>query len=162
MQLHLICALSLFVVAGAVVADDQQQQQQQQPLRQQQQQQPNALTGWLNQLRSYLPSAEKAKTSVVDQVVDSARAKAASVKVSPLTLEGWRATLHPSSTAATGPGEPEEWWVLVTGGNRTCLGGREDCVTVEKAFNVMNPNPNPIYNAMIYQKKKILSFCANA
>ena len=152
MQLRLIYSYTLSLsVAGAIVAADHQQQ----PLRQQE---PNALAAWLDKLRSYLPSTENAKASV-DQAVDSARAKAASVNLSPLTLDGWRATLHPSSTAATGPGEPEEWWVLVTGGNRTCLGGREDCVTVEKAFNVMRSSLIPshrIYDTMRYDLAFVL------
>ncbi|KAF7558776.1 hypothetical protein G7046_g5380 [Stylonectria norvegica] len=51
-------------------------------------------------------------------------------KLSVLTLENWQKTLYePVAPDAT---TPEEWWVLVSGGPKTCFG---HCEVVEKAFN---------------------------
>ncbi|KAK3955522.1 hypothetical protein QBC32DRAFT_333364 [Pseudoneurospora amorphoporcata] len=50
-------------------------------------------------------------------------------KVERLTLSNWKDTLYaPVQPAAT---SPEEWWVLVTGGNKTCFGR---CGPVDEAF----------------------------
>jgi len=52
------------------------------------------------------------------------------INIESLTLQGWKDTLYaPVKPEAT---QPEEWWVLVTGGNKTCFG---HCGPVEKAFN---------------------------
>ncbi|KAK3315370.1 hypothetical protein B0H66DRAFT_343106 [Apodospora peruviana] len=70
------------------------------------------------------PSADKVPP------VDAAKAKVGSKKIETLTLQNWKETLyrpvHPDAT------QPEEWWVLVTGGNKTCFG---HCLKVETAFN---------------------------
>lgn len=47
-----------------------------------------------------------------------------------LTLNNWQSTLRNSVTPASAG--PEEWWVLITGGNKTCYG---QCEGAEKAFN---------------------------
>lgn len=50
-------------------------------------------------------------------------------KVERLTLSNWKDTLYaPVQPGAT---TPEEWWVLVTGGNKTCFGR---CGPVDQAF----------------------------
>jgi len=56
---------------------------------------------------------------------DAAAAKAGGKKLDILTLDNWKSVLH-SSTG------PEEWWVLLTGGNKTCFGF---CDQVNKAYN---------------------------
>jgi len=91
----------------------------------------------------------------VEPVAAPAKAKAKKVgpkKIESLTLHGWNETLFaPVKPGAT---SPEEWWVLITGGNKTCFGatpitphnidaptlltsilmtGR--CLELEKAFN---------------------------
>ncbi|RDA94823.1 hypothetical protein CP533_4318 [Ophiocordyceps camponoti-saundersi (nom. inval.)] len=62
--------------------------------------------------------------------VAALEAKMGSMRMSTLTLENWKNTLY----GPVGPGAtvPEEWWVLITGRNKTCYG---HCGKVEKAFN---------------------------
>ncbi|KAI9884508.1 MAG: 39S ribosomal protein L24, mitochondrial [Watsoniomyces obsoletus] len=120
LQYPLITLLSLTV---SLTSAEPQQPQQQHPLR-----------SILSKIQSYIPSANPQR--VVESVIGHTRAYSAAHRIDPLTLNGWRAILKPSTTAATGPGEPEEWWVLVTGRNKTCPsieGG--GCVRLEKAFN---------------------------
>ncbi|KAI0181622.1 hypothetical protein GGR52DRAFT_46215 [Hypoxylon sp. FL1284] len=62
--------------------------------------------------------------------VAAAAAKAGSLNMDILSLNTWKDTLYapvkPESTT------PEEWWVLITGGNKTCFG---HCGKIEAAFN---------------------------
>ncbi|OAA60945.1 peptidyl-tRNA hydrolase [Niveomyces insectorum RCEF 264] len=58
-----------------------------------------------------------------------------------LTLNNWKNTLYqPVQPGAT---EPEEWWVLITGRNKTCFG---HCGTIEKAFGGAAPKLASIPN----------------
>jgi hypothetical protein len=42
------------------------------------------------------------------------------MRLNVLTLENWKQTLYePVSAGAT---TPEEWWLLISGGNKTCYG----------------------------------------
>ncbi len=119
LQYSLITVLSLTSLTSAA-------QEQQHPLR-----------SFMSKLSSYIPSTNPQK--VVESVIGHTRANAAAHHIEQLTLNGWRATLKPSTTAATGPGEPEEWWVLVTGRNKSCPSvddGSGGCEKLEKAFNV--------------------------
>ncbi|PHH85020.1 hypothetical protein CDD83_1030 [Cordyceps sp. RAO-2017] len=62
--------------------------------------------------------------------VAALEAKVGSMRLSTLTLENWKETLYePVKSGAT---TPEEWWVLITGRNKTCYG---HCGKVEQAFN---------------------------
>jgi hypothetical protein len=56
-------------------------------------------------------------------------AKGVSKKMAILTLENWKDTLYAPVKDAT---KPEEWWILITGRNKTCFG---HCEKVEAAFN---------------------------
>ncbi|KAI1780862.1 hypothetical protein F4818DRAFT_19251 [Hypoxylon cercidicola] len=62
--------------------------------------------------------------------VAAAEAKAGSLNLDILGLNTWKDTLYgpvkPESTT------PVEWWVLITGGNKTCFG---HCGKIETAFN---------------------------
>ncbi|KAI0025920.1 hypothetical protein F4780DRAFT_789393 [Xylariomycetidae sp. FL0641] len=62
--------------------------------------------------------------------VAAAEAKAGSMQMDILSLDNWKDVLYapvkPDTTT------PEEWWVLITGGNKTCFG---HCDKVEAAFN---------------------------
>ncbi|OTB01049.1 hypothetical protein M426DRAFT_323830 [Hypoxylon sp. CI-4A] len=62
--------------------------------------------------------------------VAAAEAKAGELNLDILSLNNWKETLYrpvkPENT------EPEEWWVLITGGNKTCFG---HCGQIETAFN---------------------------
>lgn len=52
--------------------------------------------------------------------VEAAEAALGSTQVNVLTLHNWKETLYGPVTA--GQTEPTEWWVLVSGGNKTCFG----------------------------------------
>lgn len=68
----------------------------------------------LGKAMSYLPNPG------THDAVAALEAKMGSMRMSTLTLENWRDTLYehvaPDATA------PDEWWVLLTGRNRTCFG----------------------------------------
>lgn len=55
-----------------------------------------------------VPASAKTKT----------KSNAKSMEV--LTFKNWNETLH--SVVKPGATTPEEWWVLITGGNKTCFG----------------------------------------
>ena len=60
------------------------------------------------------------KPIVSSNTESAATGTVATKKVERLTLSNWKDTLYaPVQPAAT---TPEEWWVLVTGGNKTCFG----------------------------------------
>ncbi|KAI1108774.1 hypothetical protein F5Y14DRAFT_434926 [Nemania sp. NC0429] len=80
--------------------------------------------GYFESFASKLPSPNK-----YDPVA-AAAAKAGSNKLDIISLHNWEDTLYGPVT--TGSTTPEEWWVLVTGGNKTCFG---HCGKVEAAFN---------------------------
>ncbi|KAG8164413.1 hypothetical protein KVR01_006331 [Diaporthe batatas] len=79
---------------------------------------------FLGQFGSYVPNPSK------HDPVGAAEAKLGEMKLNVLTLDNWKDTLYepvkPEST------KPEEWWVLISGGNKTCFG---HCLKVEEAFN---------------------------
>jgi len=85
---------------------------------------------YFDKISSYIPnipSPNKAH-SLVD--AHEAAAKAGGKTLHILTLNDWEQTIRgsvkPDSTT------PEEWWVLISGGNKTCFG---HCGQVEAAFN---------------------------
>lgn len=81
---------------------------------------------WFDKVSSYIPNPSKPHT--VD--INAAAAKAGGNALNILTLSTWEDTIRSSVKPVSS--EPEEWWVLVTGGNKTCFGR---CETVEKAYN---------------------------
>ncbi|KAL6400695.1 uncharacterized protein AUP68_16409 [Ilyonectria robusta] len=78
---------------------------------------------FIGQMGSYIPNPGS-----YDPVA-ALEAKTGAMKLSTLTLENWQQTLYepvgPETTT------PEEWWVLVSGRNKTCYGR---CDKVETAF----------------------------
>lgn len=69
---------------------------------------------FLGQFGSYIPSPNK------HDPVQAAEAKVGEMKLNVLTLNNWKDTLYsPVSAEQT---TPEEWWVLISGGNKTCFG----------------------------------------
>ncbi|KAG6037573.1 hypothetical protein E4U41_004907 [Claviceps citrina] len=62
--------------------------------------------------------------------VAALEAKLGSMRLSTLTLENWKETLY--EPVAADSTVPTEWWVLISGRNKTCFG---HCGTIEKAFN---------------------------
>lgn len=69
---------------------------------------------FLGNMGAYIPSPGR------HDPVAAHQAKVGSLKLHTLTLDNWRETLLEPVTEYTT--EPEEWWVLTTGGNRTCYG----------------------------------------
>lgn len=69
---------------------------------------------FLGNFGSYIPNPNK------HDPVGAAEAKIGEMKMDILTLDNWKDTLYspvkPESTT------PEEWWVLITGRNKTCFG----------------------------------------
>jgi len=79
---------------------------------------------YLDKFLSYVPNPNLSKH------VEAAAAKAAGYNVDVLHLDNWKETIQPAAKSyANGP---EEWWVLITGGNKTCFGM---CTKVETAYN---------------------------
>ena len=69
---------------------------------------------FLGQMSSYIPNPG------AHDPVAALEAKVGSMRMHTLTLENWKDTLYePVAPRAT---VPEEWWVLVTGRNKTCFG----------------------------------------
>jgi len=81
---------------------------------------------WFDKISSYLPTPRKPHT--VD--INAAAAKAGGKALHIFTLNDWESTIR--SSVKEYSTQPEEWWVLVTGGNKTCFGL---CNKVETAFN---------------------------
>ena len=81
---------------------------------------------WFDKISSYIPNPSKPHT--VD--INAAAAKAGGKALNVLTLNDWESTIRSSVKPVSSA--PEEWWVLVTGGNKTCFGL---CNGVETAFN---------------------------
>jgi len=61
---------------------------------------------------------------------EAAAAKAGGKNLNILSIDNWKSTLRSSVTASSKG--PQEWWVLLTGGNKTCFG---QCDGVNKAYN---------------------------
>ncbi|CAN8104421.1 unnamed protein product [Discula destructiva] len=77
---------------------------------------------------SYIPNPNR------HDPVHAAETKAGPSKTDILTLSNWKETVYaPVSAQST---KPEEWWVFITGGNKTCFG---HCGRVEAAFNQSAP-----------------------
>lgn len=69
---------------------------------------------FLGKFGSYIPNPGR------HDPVAALEAKTGAMKMHTLTLENWKDTLYePVSEGAT---KPEEWWILTTGGNKTCYG----------------------------------------
>ena len=77
--------------------------------------------GWFNKAKSYIPTATPVvpPQKVVEKVISAK-------DVTPFTLDTWQSALEPSS-------EPQDWYLYVTGGNKTCFGR---CGCADAAFNV--------------------------
>src|SRR5450432_2509349 len=79
---------------------------------------------YFDKISSYIPNPNR------EHPVEAAAAKAGGKTIDILNINNWKSILQPESKAY---GEkPEEWWVLLTGGNKTCYGA---CGKIEAAFN---------------------------
>ncbi|TAQ83664.1 hypothetical protein B7494_g8010 [Chlorociboria aeruginascens] len=79
---------------------------------------------WFDKISSYIPNPNK------EHPVEDAAANIAGRTVKTLTLNNWESTIR--SSVKPDSATPEEWWILLTGGNKTCFGL---CHGVETAFN---------------------------
>jgi len=75
---------------------------------------------WFDTAKSYVETTINPPTMAASSTISS-------LKVTELTASNWQSTLKTSS--ATGP---ENWMILISGGNKTCGG---ECVGVEEAWN---------------------------
>ncbi|KAH9893840.1 hypothetical protein F4778DRAFT_748651 [Xylariomycetidae sp. FL2044] len=94
--------------------------------------------GYEAQFQEYLGKAQGYYEKIASKIphpnrydpIAAAEAKAGSMKLDVIGLNNWRETLYdPVKPDAT---TPEERWLLITGGNRTCFG---HCGKIEAAFN---------------------------
>ncbi|KAI1328586.1 hypothetical protein F5Y16DRAFT_419748 [Xylariaceae sp. FL0255] len=81
-------------------------------------------SGYFEKFTSKIPSPNK-----FDPVA-AAEAKIGASKIHVLSLNNWKDTLYEPVTP--GSTEPEGWWLLISGRNKTCFG---HCDKVEAAFN---------------------------
>jgi len=79
---------------------------------------------WFEKIQSFLPNPAEAHSP------EAAAAKVGGKTLNVLTLSGWEHTIRSSVKASST--KPEEWWVFITGGNKTCFG---HCLQSEIAFN---------------------------
>jgi len=115
MRISTISALALPLLAAAT--------QQESPLDQVKAQ----AQYYFDKISSYIPSPNKPHTTVE---AHEAAAKAGGKTLHVLTLNNWEETIRGSVKPASS--SPEEWWLLISGGNKTCFG---HCGQVETAFN---------------------------
>ncbi|KAJ5661839.1 uncharacterized protein N7477_009455 [Penicillium maclennaniae] len=74
--------------------------------------------GWFNKAKAIVP------TAVPSEPIVKLAEKVSEKSVTPITLSNWQPTLEPSS-------EAKDWYIYVTGGNKTCFGR---CDRADKAF----------------------------
>lgn len=86
--------------------------------------------GWFDKAKSYLPTATPV-IPVIEKLADAPKQALQELTVTPFNTSNWQSLLTPAS-------QPEDWFVFITGGNKSCFGR---CDTAEKAFNVSTP-PN--------------------
>lgn len=77
-----------------------------------------------NKISSFLPNPN------TQHPVEAAAAKAGALNINVLNINNWKSTIQPNTR--TYGDKPDEWWVLFTGGNKTCYG---QCTRMETAFN---------------------------
>lgn len=78
------------------------------------------IQGWFNKAKNLVPTAVP-----VDPIQKMAE-KVSEKRVTPVTMQNWQSILTPAEDA-------QDWYIFVTGGNKTCFGR---CDVAEKAFNV--------------------------
>lgn len=69
---------------------------------------------YLDKMGSYIPNPGK------HDPVAALEAKLGSMRLSTLTLDNWKETLY--EPVAPNAKNPTEWWVLISGRNKTCFG----------------------------------------
>ncbi|KAL3427190.1 hypothetical protein PVAG01_00699 [Phlyctema vagabunda] len=85
---------------------------------------------YLQKVQSYLPALPNPNRQHPAEAAHAAASSVGAKTLNVLTLNNWEDTIRSSVKPASTT--PEEWYVLVTGGNKTCFG---QCGKVETAFN---------------------------
>lgn len=80
---------------------------------------------WFDKAKSYIPAN-------LQQPLANAAKKSAGKHVTVLHQDNFKETLK-ASPAAKAKKADTEWWIFITGGNKTCFG---QCTGVERAWNV--------------------------
>lgn len=97
---------------------------------------------WFDKISSFIPTPSK------QMPVDEAAAKVAGGLLTHLTLDNWEHTIR--SNVKRTDAQPEEWWILLSGRNKTCFGRCDD---VESAFNkttaLLAPKPKSPHMALV-------------
>ncbi|KAI9658429.1 MAG: hypothetical protein M1829_006784 [Trizodia sp. TS-e1964] len=112
-------SISLYLALGVLVAAEEQKN----PLQGLYENLQEPLQQWFGKIKALLPNSpatpiNEAVLNVVEHTIE------------PITLENWKTVLSTTNIATLDNGR--EWWVLITGGNKTC---HRACATVEKAWN---------------------------
>jgi len=82
---------------------------------------------YFDKLAAFIPNPNRVHPV---ETAHAAAAKVGGKTLHALTLSDWKDTIMSSVRPVSSA--PEEWWVLITGGNKTCFGR---CGEVESAFN---------------------------
>jgi hypothetical protein len=89
----------------------------------------NQALEWASYLQKFLPPMPRPGAKLEPSVASKAGGKA----VHHLSLSNWEEEMRSViKTDATAESPPEDWWVFVTGGNKTCFG---HCDGITKTFN---------------------------
>lgn len=80
--------------------------------------------GWFNKAKALVPTAVPAEPIV--KLAEKVSEKVSEKSVTPMTLNNWQPMLEPAS-------EAKDWYIYVTGGNKTCFGR---CGRADEAFKV--------------------------
>ncbi|KAL6717646.1 hypothetical protein ACLMJK_005561 [Lecanora helva] len=82
--------------------------------------------GWFDKAKSYIPNSVP---TAVKEPVGAGAAEVAAKTVTPLSISNYEEWLTPDPSSTL---SPQTYMVLVTGGNKTCVG---QCGKIEKAWN---------------------------
>jgi hypothetical protein len=79
---------------------------------------------WFNMVSSFMPRPS------TQHPIETTASKVASSSIDILSLNNWKSVLR--SAVEPSSETPEEWFILITGGNKTCYG---QCGKIETGFN---------------------------
>lgn len=80
---------------------------------------------FLNSFGAKTPTAPSEEKTDSTSSTAGTQAEVGALTVHSLTLEGWNETLY--RPVVPGATNPVEWWVLISGRNKTCFGRRIQC-----------------------------------
>jgi hypothetical protein len=86
--------------------------------------------GWFNKAKSFVPSAPQAANAPIEKMAE----KVSESHVTTIDMSNWQDLLTPGV-------KEEDWFVYVTGGNKSCFGR---CGQADKAFQVSSVDRQPM------------------